>query len=183
MTLRWSHCVLYVRDLDGMVDFYTKLLGFEVRDRGTLAPTAGAPEIVFLSQVATDHHQIAFASVRRGEEPSNTLDHVAFRTNSLADVKDLARRLEADGRASQLNPTTHGNAWSIYFKDPEGNGIEVFCDTPWHVKQPQLKPIDLSLSDDELHARTEAEFRNEPEFGPIDAYYRALAEEIESREG
>jgi len=183
MPLSWSHCVLYVRDLDGMVDFYTRLLGFEVRDRGPLAPSEGAPEIVFLGQGAADHHQLAFASVRQGDEPSNTLDHVAFRTGSLADVKDLARRLEEDGRASQLGPVTHGNAWSIYFKDPEGNGIEVFCDTPWHVRQPQLEPIDLSLSDEELHARTEAAFRDQPEFGPIDAYYRALADEIDSREG
>jgi catechol 2,3-dioxygenase len=178
MRLRWSHCVLYVRDLEEMVDFYTRVLGFEVSDRGPIGPGDGAPQIVFLSQASTDHHQIAFASAGRGEGPSNSHDHIAFRTGSLADVKDLARRLEEDGRASQLGPITHGNAWSIYFKDPEGNGIEVFCDSPWHVPQPQLKPIDLSLSDAEIHAQTEAAFRDEPGFGPIDDYYRSRAEAL-----
>ncbi|MBW2295318.1 MAG: VOC family protein, partial [Deltaproteobacteria bacterium] len=40
MQLRWSHAVLRVRDMDEMVDFYTKVLGFEVTDRGAF-PGAG----------------------------------------------------------------------------------------------------------------------------------------------
>ncbi len=28
--------------------------------------------------------------------------------------------------------------------DPEGNGIEIFTDTPWYVPQPHGVPIDLS---------------------------------------
>ena len=74
MQLRWSHAVVFVRDLDAMLDFYTNVLGFEVSDRGPLAP--GAPEIVFMSQVETDHHQLAFAPVRQGEEPPNSVDHL-----------------------------------------------------------------------------------------------------------
>ena len=51
MPLRWSHSVVYVRDLEQMIDFYTNVLGFEVTDRGPVGPAEGAPEIAFMSQV------------------------------------------------------------------------------------------------------------------------------------
>ena len=178
MQLRWSHAVVYVRDLEAMIDFYTNVLGFEVTDRGPIAPTDGAPEIVFLSQVDTDHHQLAFLPIRRGDAPPNSVDHFAFRTDSLADVRAMIETLEKDGRATSLNPMTHGNAWSIYFRDPEGNGIELFCDTPWHVAQPQGKTWDTKSSDEELFAWTQATFEKESGFGPIDAFYRARAEHL-----
>ena len=34
MQLRWSHAVVYVRDLPNMLDFYTNVLGFQIIDRG-----------------------------------------------------------------------------------------------------------------------------------------------------
>jgi catechol 2,3-dioxygenase len=59
---------------------------------------------------------------------------------------------------------SHGTTWSVYFKDPEGNGLEVFCDTPWHVDQPQGDDWDPTLTDDELLGWTESRFRDEPGF-------------------
>lgn len=170
MQLRWSHAVVYVRDLDNMLSFYTNVLGFQITDRGPLAPPDG-PEIVFVSQVDTDHHQLAFLPVRKGEEGSNSVNHFAFRVDSLDDVKSMNEKLLADGRASDLNPLTHGNAWSVYFSDPEGNGIEVFCDSPWHVTQPHVRPWDITKPNDEVVADTRAEFEGEDGFGPIDEFY------------
>lgn len=170
MKLRWSHAVLYVRNLDAMIDFYRKVLGFEVSDRGPLDPSHPGLELAFLSQVGSDHHQLAFAPVR-GDGPSTTLDHMAFRVDSLADVKAFAARIQEDGRAGELRPTNHGNAWSIYFNDPEGNGIEVFCDSPFAVQQPQAKPWDVSLTEDELRRQTEQQFGGEPGFRPIADFY------------
>ena len=172
MQLRWSHAVVFVRDLDAMLDFYTNVLGFEVSDRGPLAP--GAPEIVFMSQVETDHHQLAFAPVRQGEEPPNSVDHFAFRVESLADVREMLERLEKDGRATRIDPMTHGNAWSVYFKDPEGNGIEIFCDTPWHVAQPLRFSIDLSLPDGELIAWTKERISGHADFQPAAEWFDGL---------
>jgi len=172
MKLRWSHAVLYVRNLDEMIAFYKDVLGFEVSDRGSLNPNSPGLEITFLSQVGSDHHQLAFVPVR-GDGPSTTLDHMAFRVESLADVKTMAEKLQADGRAMNLRPVNHGNAWSIYFEDPEGNGLEVFCDSPWGVRQPQVKPWDLSLSESELRRQTEEQFSGEPGFGPMTDFYAA----------
>ena len=54
MPLTWSHAVLYVSDLDNMLDYYTRVLGFAVADRGPMGENA--PEIVFLSQDPGEHH-------------------------------------------------------------------------------------------------------------------------------
>ncbi len=180
MQLRWSHAVVYVRDMELMLDFYTRILGFKITDRGPVGPEGG-PEIVFMSQVPSDHHQLAFLSVRKDNDPSNSVNHFAFRVDSIDEVRAMNNALTEDGRASNLNPMNHGNAWSIYFADPEGNGIEVFCDTPWHVKQPQGQPWDVSIGNDELAAETHEAFEGEPEFGPMAEFYEAHAERIKTR--
>ena len=167
MKIQWSHCVLRVRDLEGMVAFYSDMLGFSVSDRGPLGPDG--PEIVFMSGSSSDHHQIAFAAVR-GPENASSLEHNAFRVGSLAEVKEMFERVSADDRVKGIAPLSHGNAISVYFSDPEGNGIEVFCDTPWHVQQPQVRAWDPSKSDDEALAAVEADFRDENEFMPMDQY-------------
>ena len=167
MKIQWSHCVLRVRDLEGMVAFYSDMLGFSVSDRGPLGPDG--PEIVFMSGSSSDHHQIAFAAVR-GPEDGSSLEHNAFRVGSLAEVKEMFERVSADDRVKGIAPLSHGNAISVYFSDPEGNGIEVFCDTPWHVQQPQVRAWDPSKSDDEVLAAVEADFRDENEFMPMDQY-------------
>jgi catechol 2,3-dioxygenase-like lactoylglutathione lyase family enzyme len=176
--LHWSHAVLYVRDLQPMVDFYREILGFRVSDRGPLLGDKGGPEIVFMSQVPEDHHQIAFLPTRQGEERSNSVDHFAFRVTELGDVREMIARLRQDGRAEEINTVTHGNAWSVYFRDPEGNGIEIFCDTPWHVAQPVLERWDETATDEELHATTLATFEDRESFGPMAEYVRERKQEF-----
>ena len=180
MQLRWSHAVVYVRDMQAMLDFYTTVLGFEVTDRGPVGKDA-SPEIVFMSQVETDHHQLAFLDVRKDEAASNSVNHFAFRVADLDDVKSMHTRLLEDGRATAINPMTHGNAWSVYFSDPEGNGIEVFCDTPWHVGQPQGQAWDTELSNDEILTATQEAFSTERDFGPIDEFYAERARMLAAR--
>jgi predicted enzyme related to lactoylglutathione lyase len=107
MQLRLSHNVMKVRDLETMLDFYHRVLGFQVSDRGSIAN--GALEIAFTSQVSSDHHQVAFLPVRSDEEDSNTLDHMAFRVDTLADVREMIERVGKDGRASGIATITHGS--------------------------------------------------------------------------
>ena len=176
LQLEVAHSVLYVHDREAMIDFYTDVLGFEVTDRGPLMAPEG-PEIIFMSQVANHHHQVAFISGRVKPEASNNTHHTAYRSSgTLDDLKALKKTLDADERVTQIMPLTHGNAWSIYFRDPEFNGIEVFIDTPWHVKQPQGKPLDLSAPTDDIIEFTRATFAVEPEFGPIGDFYQKRAD-------
>jgi catechol-2,3-dioxygenase len=170
MRLGWSHIVMFVRDMEMMTDFYTNTLGFMITDRGPI----GDNEIVFMSQSNSDHHQVGFANVRKDRERSNTVAHIAFRVEALNDVRSFNKRLLADGRGSTPKTMCHGNAWSIYFDDPEGNTIEIFTDTPWHVKQPQGGAWDIDASDEEVIASTRKKFESEPEFKPIDDFYQSM---------
>ena len=181
--LEAAHMVLNVHDMEKMIDFYTRVLGFELMDRGPIrVPKIGTGEIVFLSQAANHHHQVAFVSGRENPEPSNNTHHVAYRSSgSLADLRALHETLRAESAVTNIMPLTHGNAWSVYFRDPEFNGLEIFIDTPWHVQQPQGEPLDLSTSDEEIVAKTEAAFRDRPEFGPIDEFYERRSAYLANR--
>jgi len=168
MKLSWSHAVLYVQDQEKMINFYTEVLGFEITDRGPLAE--GAPEIVFMSQQADEHHQLAMIATRKDDLPSNSVNHFAFRVESFEDVRALSKALDSiDG--IRVGPLSHGNTLSIYFGDPEGNGIEVFWDTPWHVQQPQGKPWDLAMNEAEALEWVEENFKDEPGFVPSSDFY------------
>jgi catechol-2,3-dioxygenase len=167
MKLSWSHAVVYVRDQEKMIGFYTQVLGFTGPDRG---PLGGDAQIIFMSQEPEEHHQLALVTSRKDDAPSNTVNHFAFRVSVLEDVTGLAETLGGiDG--VKVSGVSHGNTLSIYFNDPEGNGIEVFWDTPWHVAQPQGKPWDVSLSKADSLNWIESVFGDEQGFVPREDYY------------
>ena len=74
-------------------------------------------------------------------------------------------RLKADG-VTGFDPINHGNAWSVYFPDPEGNRIELYCVTPWHVQQPFAEKFDLDAPLEEIRARTLALIQADPSHCP-----------------
>ena len=175
-SLRLGHVTLAVRDLDAMVGFYTDVLGFTVTNRGEPAPGMG--EMAFLSQDPGAHHQIVL--VQTPEPPPRAFmlaDHLAFRTGSLDQLRAVGERLSAAG-VDMVVPVSHGNAWSLYFTDPEGNGLECFVDSPFHVAQPYAGALDLSAGDAEIEATTRAEIESLPEFQPADDWRAALAERL-----
>lgn len=146
MPLTWSHAFVNVKNLKEMVNFYTDVLGFRVSDQ--------ADGIAFLSQLDGEHHQIAFKEdTDQGNAPSR-IGHFAFRVESFDEVKRLYLELSSNEDVGKVVPVTHGNTWSIYFSDPERNGIEVFCDTPWDADQPFAEPWDPSLSRTDLEKYT-----------------------------
>jgi catechol 2,3-dioxygenase len=172
MNVRWSHCVLKVRDIDTMVTFYCDALGFKLADQGAIGPEQ---RIAFLSGSSSDHHQLGLLE-GRGDEDITSLDHNAFRVDAVEDVQAMVAWVNADDRIGDGFAVTHGNAVSVYFKDPEGNGIEIFCDTPWHVQQPQIGFWDPSLSAEEVLSTVQAQFEDEASFSPIGDYQAAQAE-------
>ena len=171
-TLSLSHLELYVRDAARMEDFYTRYLGFVVSDRGQ-----GDDGMIFLSRNPREHHQLVL-NPRPGPEPQhNPLDHVSFRVGSLAALKRYHRSL-LDSK-TRLETVSHGNSWSIYFRDPEGNRLEVFAETPWHVNQPCRFEVDLELGEAELLEITESEIRDLPGFAPAEDWFATHLERLE----
>ena len=162
ISITFSHIGIYVTDLDKMVDFYTRFLGFVVSDRGA---TAGGGRIAFLTRDSNEHHQLVMASGRPADLPFNVVNQISFRVDSLSTLRQLHAALKNEP-VTDLGPISHGNALSVYFLDPEGNRIELLIDTPWYVPQPMRIPLDLSLPDAQLWSSVEEQVRTMPGFKP-----------------
>lgn len=160
-TARFSHVGLFVRHLDIMERFYAGFMGLTVTDRGDL----GTVRLVFLSGDPDEHHQIVLASGRPAAVPFNVVNQLSFKLDGLGELRRLHRGL-AGQPVSEVAPVTHGMAWSVYFRDPEGNRVEAFVDTPWYVAQPVREPLDLARPEAEILAETEALCRRLPGFRP-----------------
>ena len=160
-----SHIGLHCVDLEKMVDFYTRVMGLTQTDRGEAMLGDTKIKIVFLSGEPRDHHQLALVGEppRRVEEGAVLLNQISFRLDSLATLRALKEAAQRAG-ATNFMPITHGNAWSVYFHDPEGNMIEAFVDSPFYVRQPLADPLDLSLSDEEIVRQTRERYGADPSF-------------------
>lgn len=169
----FSHVGIHVHDLPGMVDFYTRFMGLIVTDRGPLDTALGMLDFVFLSRDPREHHQLVLASGRPAETPFNVLNQISFRLESLADLRTLHGRLK-DFPVSDVVPISHGNALSVYFRDPEGNRVELFIDTPWYATQPLRIRFDFADSDEALMQWAEATARKQPGFRPIGEWRREM---------
>lgn len=161
----FSHVGLYVTDLVRMTDFYERLLGFTVTDRGQLTGPAGPMELVFLSRDPDEHHQIVLVTGRPADAGFNPINQISLRTAELSTLRAMHHTLLQEG-FERVMPVTHGNAVSVYVPDPEGNRVELFVDLPWYVSQPLREPVDLTLDDAALMARLEAHARSLPGFKP-----------------
>jgi catechol 2,3-dioxygenase len=172
--LSMSHIGIYVYDVPNMEDFYTRVLGFTVTDRGKVR---GA-DIVFTSWDPKDHHQVILIAGRPKELAYNHINQISFRVASVEDLQAIWRRVKDESGVSDIKPMDHGNAWSLYFRDPEDNRIEVFCDTQWYIEQPCLEDLDLSLPAEQIRAKSDAFCRTAPGFKPIAEYQAEVAKKI-----
>lgn len=169
-----THVGMFVRDIEKMAAFYTDVMGLTVSDRGDIP---GDRKIVFLSNDPTEHHQLVLVSGRPDDASLVAAQQVSFLVDTLDEVRTMHERIVAAGmEITQQN--CHGNALSVYFKDPDGNRIEVYTHTPWHIPQPHAVPFDLSLPNEEILAWAEAHCREDADFMPADERARVMADRI-----
>ena len=137
MPARLGHLRLDVADLDTQVRFYTEALGLTVRERATddtshyafLTDAQPIPGGVHVDgEPVGMHHRLVLRQARDGAAPdrSGPLDHFAFEVDDEAELLAFVERLrqmdtEVDLQNAQI-------AWQAYFRDPEGNRLEVYCD-------------------------------------------------------
>ena len=171
----FSHVGIFVADTVAMENFYTGFLGFVVTDRGNL----GAQKLVFLSRDPREHHQVVLVSGRPADSPFNVINQLSFRVENLAALREFHRRAQ-DAKLAEIAPVTHGNAVSLYFRDPEGNRIELYMDTPWYAQQPQRIPVDLSLDDEALWKSIEEKTRVLPDFKSQAAWQAEIRRRMET---
>jgi catechol 2,3-dioxygenase-like lactoylglutathione lyase family enzyme len=173
-SLTLSHVGIFVTDMPRMLDFYMGFLGFAVSDRGQ---GGHGGEIVFLTRDPREHHQVVLASGKPADLPFNIVNQLSFRVDSLETLRELRRGIK-DEHATELGPVSHGNALSVYLRDPEGNRIELLIDTPWYVPQPCRLAVDFSLPDDELWAALEKQARALPGFKPRTVWAAEIEQKI-----
>ena len=85
----FSHVGFYVREIAKMEDFYKRVMGFIVTDRGNLDTPRGPVDLVFLSRDPEEHHQIVLASGRPDDIDYVIVNQVSFRVPGLAYLRAL----------------------------------------------------------------------------------------------
>jgi catechol 2,3-dioxygenase len=124
---RTGHLVLKVKDLERSKKFFTGVLGLPV--------VGEAPNgmLFFSPDVKENHHLLA---IRQAEEGSRMpaaedvgMEHVAYELGSFADLQE-AYRIFKENNVKLRYVVFHGITKSIYFYDPDGNMLEVYCNVP-----------------------------------------------------
>jgi catechol-2,3-dioxygenase len=162
MHIAFSHVGLFVENLPKMEAFYREVMGFHLTDRGMLNGNA----IAFLSRDPREHHQIVLVAGRVAAPGTRLVNQISFRVPTLADLQIFFGRLNARNTPN-IDPVLHGNAWSVYFADPEGNRLEVFTDSDWYIEQPIRERIDLSLPEKQIRKLTYDYCVGRPGFKPF----------------
>jgi catechol 2,3-dioxygenase len=124
---RIAHVVIKVRNLERSKKFYTEVLGMDVMSEIPMPP------ILFLANNRRDHHEIALLEIGpQAEAPAANaigLVHIAFRLRDEAELR--AAYAELKEKQIPISFTVdHGITKSVYFFDPDGHELEVYCDNP-----------------------------------------------------
>lgn len=144
-----GHTGLWVDDLDAMISFYRDVLGLHVTDRDD---DLG---IVFLSaRPEREHHELVLQRGRTAAPGAKLTHQISWRLDGLESLVEFHRRFRDAGVPVQQE-VTHGNAFGIYFFDPEGNRNEVYVRVDRNVRQPFRKTLNLDQDLDAI--LTEAE--------------------------
>jgi catechol 2,3-dioxygenase len=123
---RIGHVHLKVADIDRALAFYHGVLGFEVVQR--MGDSAA-----FLSAGGYHHHIALNTWESLGGKPpaegTTGLYHLAILYPSRAALADALRRLVEAGVELE-GASDHGVSESLYLRDPDGNGVELYSDRP-----------------------------------------------------
>ena len=143
-----GHVHLKVTDLDRALRFYGDLLGFQVRQRY-------GKEAVFLAAGNYHHHIGLNIWFSKGAPPASKkapgLFHTAIRYPSRYELARICKRLKDQGYPL-TGAADHGVSEALYLDDPDGNGVELYWDTPfdsWPRQedgslQMYTRPLDLA---------------------------------------
>lgn len=118
---RFDHALFYGPDIDGVLDFFTKVLDFKLAEKVQMPD--GLLGIWLTCGMKA--HDIAF--VKHPEKAK--FHHVSFELENWNDVGRAADIITNFNISIDIGPTRHGITYgqTIYFFDPSGNRNEVFA--------------------------------------------------------
>jgi len=125
---RVGHLVLRVKDVERSRRFFEDVL------RLPAVATNERGMVFFSADVKDNHHMLAIMPATRADVATPTLDqigmqHVSFELGSFAELQDAWRAFKEKGVKVHYT-VYHGVTKSIYFFDPDGNELEVYCNVP-----------------------------------------------------
>ena len=131
---RLNHAVLYVRDVERSVAFYTDVLGFR---RVAMTPDGFRGAAFLQAPGSTNDHDLGLfgigdASPSPAGRGSVGMYHLAWELDTLASLEEHARRLAEAG--ALVGASDHGTTKSLYAQDPDGLEFEV----TWFVPADQV---------------------------------------------
>ena len=152
---RLNHAVLFVRDVEASVAFYREVLGF--------APIEGMAELrgaAFLrAPSSTNDHDLGLFEIGAQAGPSGAgrstvgLYHLAWEVETLADLAEIAERLQQ--RGALVGATDHATTKALYAKDPDGLELEVSWLVPADLLTPEILALRSELRALDLPAEIE----------------------------
>ncbi|RBQ15118.1 VOC family protein [Spongiactinospora rosea] len=125
---RLNHAVLYVRDVERSIAFYTELLNFRI-DHRLHADGDKIPESAFMkAEDSTNDHDLALMQIDgpaapQGPDRRPGLAHLAWEVDTLAELQRIRGRLRQAG--ALIDEIDHGATKSLYAADPDGLQLEV----------------------------------------------------------
>ena len=121
---RVGHLVINVKDLDTSTKFYTDIIGF-----GIAVQRPGFGTFLTCGKI---HHDLALFQAKENAQPVADgglgLNHMALQVEDFEMLTSFHGHLKANNVAID-HMTDHSMTRSIYLKDPDGNGIELFCNS------------------------------------------------------
>ena len=117
-----AHIVLLTKQKAALVEWYGKVLGAN--------PVFENSELSFVTFDA-EHHRLAIAEMSDPVQQvvgQGTVDHFAYSMGCLEDLLNTYVRLKAEG-ILPVWPIHHGPSLSLYYRDPDGNHVELQADT------------------------------------------------------
>lgn len=123
---RLNHAVLYVRDVEASVRFYSEILGFR---RVDMAPDGFRGAAFLQAPGSTNDHDLGLFEV--GETAGRSLAgratvglyHLAWELDTLSELERIAEALTRAG--ALVGSSDHGTTKSLYGRDPDGLEFEI----------------------------------------------------------
>jgi catechol 2,3-dioxygenase len=123
---RIGHVHLKVSSIQRSLDFYCKLLGFELI-------TMYGDQAAFISAGGYHHHIGLNTWHSEGAPPAKKegvgLYHTAILYPTRKDLATIYARLKKNGY-HLTGASDHGVSEALYLNDPDGNGVELYWDRP-----------------------------------------------------
>ena len=121
---RIAHIVLFVKDPEASARWYSEVLNMKITARAGDGPYKGG---VFLSFGKSDH-DIALFKAEEGASKGKEFEHIGLMlaSTSMDDLRqNYAFFRERGVKIAEI--LDHGVSVGIYFYDPDGHMLEVFC--------------------------------------------------------